>query len=114
MKERPILFSTPMVQAIQAEIKDRTRRTRGLEKINKNPDSYQLQSMGFSEGVFGALFYDRAKQTVVFAKCPYGKVGDRLWVRETWTKVSVPDGTTARKILTLYKASMPAHGMQLS
>ena len=74
MKERPILFNTPMVQAILRGDKTMTRR-------------------------------------VIKRKCPYGKPGDRLWVRETWARVSVPEGTTARKILTLFKASMPFSGI---
>ena len=57
-KERPILFSTPIVEAILDGRKTQTRRTRGATFQN------------FEE--FARI------------KCPYGKPGDRLWVRETW------------------------------
>lgn len=57
-KERPILFSTPMVEAILDGRKTQTRRARGATFQN------------FEE--FARI------------KCPYGKPGDRLWVRETW------------------------------
>lgn len=61
MKERPILFSSPMVRAILDGRKTMTRRA---VKFNKNIPSDMMEDQ--------AEFY-----------CPYGQVGDRLWVRET-------------------------------
>lgn len=68
MKQRPILFSTPMVQSILAGRKTQTRRkadmlSRHLRKLED----------GTFEGESGRIY-----------KCPYGKVGDILWVRETF------------------------------
>ena len=37
---------------------------------------------GFS--VFGATDVECAKELAEFAPCPYGRRGERLWVRETW------------------------------
>lgn len=85
MRERPILFSTPMVQAILKLIKKMTRRTQGLDKINESPDDW------FFHGLYGddpdrliAIFEHKETSEVVKIKCPYGKPGDILWVRETW------------------------------
>jgi hypothetical protein len=73
MKERPIIFSNEMVQAILDGRKTQTRRvikttkkTEWLLTYNwtdeyiKNPDNYLVDD------------------------CPYGAIGDRLWVREKW------------------------------
>ena len=63
MKERPIIFSTEMVRAILEGRKTQTRRV-----IKPQPQSAMLDF-----------------HKVNFAKyCPYGQVGDRLWVKETW------------------------------
>ncbi len=97
MKYRPILMSTEMVKAIAGSRKTQTRRTRGLDVVNRSldfanqpnsPDEYEL--IGIDGGV--AYFARHAGQwegvnigVVYEAKFPYGQVGDRLWVKETWT-----------------------------
>lgn len=69
MKERPILFSSPMVRAILDDRKTQTRRI--IKNIGIVP--------GIGEVLNGS---DDAKEWPDF--CPYGKQGDRLWVRETF------------------------------
>ncbi len=96
MKERPILFSGPMVRAILAGSKTQTRR---VVKGVPSWDHYGRDIMdwglsGIHQGDFGEMagtdrwFLD--VQTEVDdcnrreIRCPYGAPGDRLWVREAW------------------------------
>lgn len=77
MKERPILFSTPMVRAILEGRKSQTRRI-----MKPQPE--------YSEGMSKWVLYPKQHPTVyadlinAYKYCPYGQVGDILWVRETW------------------------------
>ncbi|WP_116818225.1 hypothetical protein [Pseudomonas syringae] len=73
-KERPILFSAPMVRVILSGQKTVTRRE------VKKPAALDCLAAGF-EPAFLALPGNADL-------CPYGKVGDRLWVRETWGVIS--------------------------
>lgn len=89
VKERPILFSGPMVRAILAGEKTQTRRVvkpqPPYEGIRLNgPESYHpaVAKNGFltpGEPVFG-IYDDEGEYGCV---CTYGSPGDRLWVRET-------------------------------
>lgn len=73
MKERPILFSGPMVRAILTGRKTQTRR---ILKPQRDRD-------GFLFGPdYVANEFQYGDNTV---RCPYGQPGDRLWVREAWT-----------------------------
>jgi hypothetical protein len=94
MKESPMLMSTENVKAILEGRKDQTRRTNGLDEINEQPDSWECSLL--KSGVLAC----RQKLTYtggyyfgdwIHIKCPYGQVGDRLWVRETFAYES-PDG----------------------
>lgn len=70
MRERPILFSGPMVRALLNGTKTQTRRV----------------AMHTVCGVRVArLAYDPAPDV---RACPYGVPGDRLWVRETFAPFS--------------------------
>ena len=74
MKERPILFSAPMVRAILAGAKTQTRR---VAKPIKHPDLGNVYSPG-------ALVLEHEPRHVIERACPYGQPGDRLWVREAF------------------------------
>ena len=78
MKERPILMQTDMVKAILEERKANTRRTNGLDEVNDRPDIWCF----IEEDAIWQFVTQLG--SVVNVKCPYGQVGDRLWVRETW------------------------------
>lgn len=89
-KERPILFSAPMVRAILAGQKTVTRRP-----VRSQPDvpvTDAIPQRNFPHGPATIDWYWRPKHGHLNGapsagwdfKCPYGQPGDRLWVRETW------------------------------
>lgn len=94
MTERPILFSTPMVQATATGIKTHTRRTRGLEMINRAPNEYMRSSpvLFDSKNRVAAVVFMHSFIGNVHAVCPYGVPGDILWVRESWCEPILHDG----------------------
>jgi len=79
MKETGIIMSGDHPTSIQKNLKTMTRRTYGLEKINKNPDEYWLYDYIKDIAVF-----DQPSGEIVTVKCPYGQVGDLLYVKETY------------------------------
>lgn len=83
MKERPLLMSAEMVKADRAGRKSQTRRTAGLDRINLEPDNWQMRHTLTQRQVFTACFWYMGGG-VLDVKCPYGQVGDRLWIRESW------------------------------
>lgn len=104
MKERPILFSAPMVRAILAGRKTQTRRI-----AKPQPDSY-LTSLAHFQGKPTCTF--AMKEGVYQIACPYGRPGDRLWVKETWgyplsacKPTEIPEGDPI-----IYRADYPDDG----
>ena len=71
MKERPILFSAPMVRAILAGTKTQTRRA-----VKPQPRILAGELLCWKD--------DALTDDQMAVRCPYGQPGDRLWVRETW------------------------------
>lgn len=111
MRERPILFSGPMVRALLAGTKTQTRR---IAKPVKHPDLGNLYDAG-------ALVLEREPQHVIERACPYGKPFDRLWVRETFVQGFPYDAQQDRHLQydeegnelpmkTWYRATDPAIG----
>lgn len=76
MKDRPILFSGPMVRALLDGSKTQTRRA--LRDQVCAPGVMQMAGPGYAEIV------NEYGVHIPGFSCPYGQPGDRLWVRETW------------------------------
>ncbi|MFT4175031.1 MAG: hypothetical protein QM627_00100 [Luteolibacter sp.] len=99
MIERPILFSAPMVVALLEGRKTQTRRIiKGdpfvveVDYLKHNFDFDGNQSV--EKTGEGKIIYTKKGVTA----CPYGKVGDRLWVKETWKTDQVWDHLPPRGI----------------
>lgn len=73
MKERPILFSGPMVRAILDGRKTMTRR---VVKLRYGADVVVTN---------GQVWKPARVDYAGYVDCPYGQVGDRLWVREAFS-----------------------------
>ena len=90
MKERPMLFSAPMVKAILDGRKTQTRRV-----MKPKPEFFDkgegINSNWFVEWchpktgcLIGEWGESEAAPAEVIGCCPYGQPGDRLWVRESF------------------------------
>jgi len=99
VKERPILFSGPMIRALLAGTKTQTRRV-----LREQP----MLFVG-GEGVTDEGGTPVPRQPAIInlygnvkvQSCPYGAPGDRLWVRETW----VPDPVYENEQRVCYRAT---------
>lgn len=74
IKERPILFSEPMVDAILTGAKTVTRRVIKPQPVLFGKDENHPGEWWMP---VGGIHRDRWE-------CPYGEIGDRLWLREAW------------------------------
>ena len=114
MKERPILFSAPMVRAILADTKTQTRRA-----VKPQPPAFGENggpllrvvetTLPHGNGFDAQHAQDNPRY---IGCCPYGQPGDRLWVREAFmhepadycweASVSIP----CRPAYTAYRADV--------
>lgn len=110
MKERPILFSRPMVKAILAGTKTQTRRI--IAKSNSNCASARWSDLEKERGQFadnGCLKFQDCRPE--FAGCihrvfPKWEPGDRLWVKETWATTE-QSGVHPADAEAVYRATDP-------
>lgn len=79
MKQRPILFSAPMVRALLDGTKTQTRRL-----VKGSALDWLSPEVGFDKEFVASPENNLS---------PYGYVGDRLWVREAWARTTVGLGT---------------------
>lgn len=93
--EHPILFSTPMVQAILEGRKTMTRRMNNLKLINQNPDHWHISETWISldgNETIHKIFANSQNGEIKIIKNPFGNPGDKLWVREKFNINTVPTG----------------------
>ncbi len=94
MKERPILFSGPMVRAIREGPKTQTRRIVKPQPCEALTWRGWIRESTYPKDEGKALWTDcfPCASQAIRVRCPYGKPGDRLWVRETWCHVGSHSG----------------------
>ncbi|MGP3273083.1 hypothetical protein ACTVPS_01715 [Serratia marcescens] len=78
MKERPVIFNGEMVRAILDGRKTQTRRA-----LNWKRQPY-TEIAERDDGSLWPWAEDGERGGDIWFSCPFGEVGDRLWVRETW------------------------------
>ena len=88
MKEKPILFSAPMVRAILEDRKTQTRRVMSPQPEHKQIHRWRKYLLHDGEERrwcwrqhVGADSWDDITTQLGHA-CPYGVAGHRMWVRE--------------------------------
>lgn len=96
MKEIGMLFSGEMVQAILDERKTQTRRLARDCRIDSNGNAWQGK-WNFGQDVWGKPHVDRWRKPC--------DVGDRIYVRETWSYYYFDSDT--KKQFYYYKADYP-------
>ena len=99
VKEYPLLFNTEMVRAILDDRKTMTRRVMKIQpEIAKYGDGTPIEN--HADGQISDQYHVlKSKNGVIpltegcsfrwLELCPFGRVGDRLWVRETWAMAYV-------------------------
>jgi len=107
MKERPILFSGPMVRAI---LDGRKRMTRRI--VKPQPDFIagcgdERDLGGWMKGT--PLIANEVEHPIYGSstpiRCPYGEPSDRLWVRETWGLYDTQPSDGPSKAKVFYRAT---------
>ncbi|MCM7201281.1 hypothetical protein M8Q42_03030 [Enterobacter hormaechei] len=112
-----MIFNGEMVRAILDGRKTQTRRIMKIQPSDSfhpthNGYDLDLNAHWYTPGVVDKNGYLQPAKKDVFGvadenegyTCPFGAVGDRIWVRETWAEAGAgaPD-------LKLYRANYPEH-----
>ncbi|QVI69169.1 hypothetical protein [Pseudomonas syringae] len=116
VKERPILFSAPMVRAILEGRKTVTRRA--CKHQPDVPVTDAIPRREFPHGPATIDWYWRPKfghyqpgpSSGWDFKCPYGQTGDRLWVREAWQADAQVNAIAPRELSHGEPIQYPADG----
>ena len=101
IKYTPILYSTPMVKSLSKFIKTVTRR---IIKVQPPTGEFLYHRDNCTGEV--AIAFNTPKTLNHTIYCPYGKIGDILWVKETfyayghWTTIT-ENGKSTRKFYDL-------------
>lgn len=94
MRERPMIFNAEMVRAILDGRKTQTRR---IMKPQPTPCTLQKGGHWWPSNVFKTMLHIEEEMQngkggwggLVGDACPFGDVGDRIWVREAWARYNI-------------------------
>jgi hypothetical protein len=121
VKERPMIFSGPMVKALLEDRKTQTRRvvtpqpfksdhdpemwlrSRGRRSYNSNCRHEEVRNRHTGEVLSERQYYLPLEDWLA-EQCPYGQPGDRLWVRETFRRSSFTDQGDSIRRAVEYRA----------
>ncbi|EOC1069674.1 hypothetical protein AAAW28_002084 [Cronobacter malonaticus] len=92
MKERGMIFNAEMVRAILDGRKTQTRRI-----MKPQPEACPRGGHWWPSNVFKTMLHVEEEMQngkggldgLVGDACPFGAVGDRIWVRETWARYNI-------------------------
>lgn len=88
MKERPVIFNGEMVRAILDGRKTQTRRVIKNQRVGDCWGVKPAESPLCERHSHDWWLPTGTKPYSALPVCPFGQVGDRLWVRETWADVN--------------------------
>ncbi|GKM60656.1 TPA: hypothetical protein RMR72_000868 [Klebsiella pneumoniae] len=92
MKERGMIFNAEMVRAILDGRKTQTRRiVKGTDGAMKFCKEWDINGKEVFV-VLGEKDHTGMNPVLGAISCPFGAVGDRIWVRETWATLGNEDG----------------------
>ncbi|HEU0117012.1 MAG TPA: hypothetical protein VFR09_00135 [Alphaproteobacteria bacterium] len=103
MKERPILMNGAMVRAT---LRDEDPKTQTRRIVKPQPPAAAREVFTFHHPDPRTHFYGFDGDALMdwAQPCPYGEVGDRLYVRETWQHSNYPFGPYDPDCLVFYRA----------
>lgn len=117
VKERPILFSGPLIRALLAGTKTQTRRLvkpqppppnpTGSFGLAPAPASWEKPDLFVVVGDVWAVREHDPKMANAGIRCPFGVPGDRLWVRETYALTSTWDKSRPAEMPVLSRLGRP-------
>ncbi|AWC76417.1 hypothetical protein CLM65_14155 [Serratia marcescens] len=113
MKERPVIFNGEMVRAILDGRKTQTRRV-----MKPQPEPCYRGGHWWPSNAFKTMLHIEEQMQngqggwkgLAGDACPFGRVGDRLWVRETFMDLTGTgiEATTGKFEGLAYRADTPA------
>ena len=93
MRERGMIFNAEMVRAVLDGRKTQTRR---IMKVQPEHAGFGVRYIteSINKRDTGKYFWSESNGTGIHSRskpfcCPFGAVGDRLWVRETWARYNI-------------------------
>ena len=98
IKERPILFSAPMVRAILEGRKTVTRRAVKPQYEDKVWTVRPASEPRHARHSHDWWLPTGTQPYSALPRCPYGQPGDRLWVREAWQADSQMNAVAPREL----------------